>query len=86
MNMVGPGSELERVHSHHCHIPFWPLCYCISHYPWLNELCTFLLEIPLHTGFSPKWWYQSVNVMLERCLATIEWIMHIIHLFEAIQF
>jgi len=32
----------------------------------INKLHTLLMDIPLHMGFSYKWWKKGINMMLEK--------------------
>jgi len=49
----------------------------------LDQINMWLTEIPLQTGYSPKWWWCSINIMLEKqvgnnCADKLQ----IIHLFK----
>jgi len=51
--------------------------------PELMEMWALLAAIPLLTGTTPKWWQQSINVLLEK-VAGVHQVdkLQIIHLFK----
>jgi len=52
--------------------------------PELQELSVYLADISLQTGVTPRRWWQSIKIMLEK-VAGLNQVdkLHIIHLFEA---
>jgi len=53
------------------------------HDPNIACLNALMAWIPMTTEYSPKWWWQSLNVMLENLLGNCDVVkLHIIHLFK----